>query len=344
MSAESGHPPADAPPQRRLSDLLGRYFLVVLLLLLVAAFSFAVPRFFTFDNLTSMLIRVITVVFAAVALMAPLIVGELDLSIGNAIGLGQGLVVFLITVTHLSVPASIALTLLCCVALGLVNGLLVVRFEINSLIATLATGTIVNGIVLWFTGGSALGEGLPESFAQIADWTVLGIPMMIWYGLIVIALVEFTLQFHPIGRRMYAVGGNRRAAMLTGIPVSLLIVGAFVLSAAGSGLGGIVLAAHLQSASPATGPNFLLPAFAAAFLGATTVRPGRYNALGAVVAVLTIEVITSGLQQLGVPDWANYIVYGVALAGGVGIARHLTRLREEQARRDQLRALKESRR
>ena len=323
---------------------VGRYFLVIVFFALVALFSLLRPdSFFTASNFSGLFVNQIVVVFAAIGLIAPLIVGELDLSVGYVVGFGQALAVALMTLVGLPAFASILLTLLASLAVGLVNGLLVVRFEINSLIATLAVGNILYGIVLWFTGGTILFQNVPEEFLMIAQAGFLGIPMPIWYGAFLIAAVEIVLQFVPIGRRMYAVGGNRRAALLTGIRVPQVVVGSFGVSALLCGMGGIIIASRLGSAQPELGPSFLMPAFASAFLGATTIRPGRYNALGTAVAVYTVAVIVAGLQQIGVPFWAENIVYGVALAGGVGLSRRLTRMREERARRDQLRALKDSR-
>lgn len=323
---------------------VGRYFLVIVFLALVALFSLLRPdSFFTANNFSGLFVNQIVVVFAAVGLIAPLIVGELDLSVGYVVGFGQALVVALMTLAGLPAFASILLTLLASFAVGLINGLLVVRFEINSLIATLAVGNILYGIVLWFTGGTILFQDVPEGFLTIAQAGFLGIPLPIWYGAVLIAAVEIVLQFVPIGRRMYAVGGNRRAALLTGIRVPQVVVGSFGVSALLCGMGGIIIASRLGSAQPELGPSFLMPAFASAFLGATTIRPGRYNALGTAVAVYTVAVIVAGLQQVGVPFWAENIVYGVALAGGVGLSRRLTRMRDDRARRDQLRALAESR-
>jgi len=247
------------------------------------------------------------------------------------------------TLVGMPVLPAILITIVACLALGFVNGILVVRFEINSLIATLALGNVLYGIVLWFTGGTILFQNVPASFLAISGETLFGVPLPIVYGAALVILVEMVSQFLPIGRRMYAIGGNRRAALLTGIPVPKLIIASFGVSALMCGLGGIIIASRLGSAQPELGPSFLMPAFASAFLGATTIRPGRYNALGTAVAVYTVAVIVAGLQQLGVPFWAENIVYGVALAGGVGLSRRLTRMREEAARREQLQALRESR-
>ena len=338
--------PADAAGRtlKALSGSVGRYFLVIALAGLIVLFSILRPdSFLTANNFSGLFVNQITVVFAAIGLIAPLIVGELDLSVGYVVGFGQALVVALMTLANVPIVPAILLTLLACVAIGLLNGILVVRYEINSLIATLAVGNILYGIVLWFTGGTILFQNVPQGFLSIAQQDLLGVPLPIWYGVLLIIAVEVTLQFLPIGRRMYAVGGNRRAALLTGIPVSRMIVASFAVSSVLCGLGGIIIASRLGSAQPELGPSFLMPAFAAAFLGATTIRPGRYNALGTAVAVYTVAVIVAGLQQIGVPFWAESVVYGLALGGGVGLSRHLTRRREEQARRDQIRALKESR-
>jgi ribose transport system permease protein len=335
---------AAASTGRSLFGLVGRYFLVIAFFALIALFSFLRPdSFLTANNFSGLFVNQIVVIFAAIGLIGPLIVGELDLSVGYVVGFGQALVVALMTLAGLPVIASIALTLAACIAIGFLNGILIVRFEINSLIATLAVGNILYGIVLWFTGGTILFQNVPPMFLAISQETLLGVPLPIWYGVALVGATELVQQFLPIGRRMYAIGGNRRAALLTGIPVQQLIIGSFGMSALLSGLGGIIIASRLGSAQPELGPSFLMPAFASAFLGATTIRPGRYNALGTAVAVYTVAVIVAGLQQLGVPFWAENIVYGVALAGGVGLSRRLTRMREEAARRDQLRALKESR-
>ena len=333
-----------AQPARSLLGLVGRYFLVIAFVGLIALFSLLRPdSFFTANNFSGLFVNQIVVVFAAIGLIGPLIVGELDLSVGYIVGFGQAMVVALMTLAGFAVVPAIVVTLLACFALGIVNGLLVVRFEINSLIATLAVGNVLYGIVLWFTGGTILFQNVPASFLAISGESLLGVPLPIVYGIVLVIAVEVVLQFLPIGRRMYAIGGNRRAALLTGISVQGLIMGSFGVSALLCGMGGIIIASRLGSAQPELGPSFLMPAFASAFLGATTIRPGRFNALGTAVAVYTVAVIVAGLQQIGVPFWAENIVYGVALAGGVGLSRRLTRMREEAARRGQLRALRESR-
>ena len=327
-----------------LYALLGRYSLVITLICLVVGFSLARPEsFFTINNFQGIFVNQVVVVFAAIGLVGPLIVGELDLSVGYVVGLSQALVVGLMTMQGLPVPVASVITIAACGIVGLVNGVLVVKIGLNSLIVTLATGNVIYGLVLWYTGGTVLFQGIPPDFLRIASESLLFIPLPIWYAVLLIVIVELVLGYLPVGRRMYAVGGNRRAALLTGIAVDWIVIAAFTGSGIICGLGGIIIASRLGSAQPELGPSFLLPAFASAFLGATTIRPGRFNAIGTVIAVYVIAVIVTGLQQIGVPFWAEYVVYGIALAGGVALSTHLTRLREERARRDQLKAFEESR-
>jgi ribose transport system permease protein len=324
--------------------LLGDYSLVIILGLLLVTFSLLRPeQFFTVDNYRGIAVNQIVVVFAAIGLIAPLIVGELDLSFGYIIGLSQALVIGLMSLQGLDPLEAVISTVAICIFVGCINGLLVVKARINSLIATLATGSVLYGIILWYTKGTVLFERVPPSFLKIASLNLIDVPLPIWYGIGLIVITEVVLGYLPVGRRMYAVGGNRRAAVLTGIRVERLIIGAFATSAFVSGLGGIIVASRLGSAEPELGAQFLLPAYAAAFLGATVIRPGRFNAIGTAVAVYVLAVIVAGLQQTGVPSWAEYMIDGAALATGVALANRLVRIREERARRDQLRALEEGR-
>ena len=342
---------ADAAAERRSRAslestayrLASQFLLAAVLLILIVVFSVLRPEaFFTVANFKGIAVNQIVVVFAALGLLAPLIVGELDLSIGYVIGLSQAIVVGLMAKQGLDVPLAIVAALAACLIVGVVNGLLVVRLGINSLITTLAVGSILYGIVIWYTGGEVISENVPLSFQDLANNEFLSLPLAIWYGIALLVVLEILFSFKPLGRRMYAVGGNRRAAELVGIRVRAITVGAFAASALIAGIGGIIIASRLNSAQPELGPQFLLPAYAAAFLGATTIRPGRFNPLGTVVAVYLVAVLVAGLQNMGVPSWGEYMVDGAALIVGVALATWLVKLREERARRDQLRVFEES--
>jgi ribose transport system permease protein len=162
------------------------------------------------------------------------------------------------------------------------------------------------------------------------------------YGAIAVGVCELVFGHLPTGRRMYAIGGNRRAAQLSGIPVQRIVLLTFVASAVVAGLAGTIISSRLGAASPDLGPTFLLPAFAAAFLGSTTIRPGRFNPLGTAVAVYLIAVVVAGMQQLGAPSWSQYVFNGIALGLGVAVSIQLVKMREARAKRNQLRSFEES--
>jgi ribose transport system permease protein len=341
--------PRAANRQRRISgsgvfEFLNRFSLVFVLAILLVVFSAVIPdSFFTVDNFRSIANEQIIIVFLAIAVTMPLIVGEFDLSVGYVLGLAQALVVGFVSKTGMHEAPAILVVLLICAGIGLINGLLVVRLHINALIATLATGSILTGMIFWYTGGQVLFENVPESFVAIARREVTGIPLPIWYAAVVVAAVAIFFSYFPTGRRMYAIGGNRQAALISGIRVDRLIITTFVVSALLSGVAGVLIASRLGTAQPGLGPQFLLPAFAAAFLGATTIRPGRFNVLGAVVAVYVLAVPISGLQQLGVPSWFEYVFNGAALIVAVSLSNQMTLLRQARARRERLRSFERAR-
>ena len=327
------------PSLEGLYELLNRYLLPLLLMVVIVGFSIARPTsFFTANNFRNMISSEVVVVFLAIGVTMPLIVGEFDLSIGYVLDLAQCLVVGLMIKQGLGVVPAIVITVVVSAAIGLVNGLLVVKFKINALIATLAVGSILTGAVFAYTGGQVLFQDVPSSFVQLGNRQLLGLPLPILYAAVVAAVVALFYSFIPTGRRLYGVGGNRQAAFLSGIRVDTLVIASFVGSAALSGLGGIVLAARLGSAQAGLGAQFLLPAFAAVFLGATSIRPGRFNVVGTLVAVYLLSISISGLEQVGVPSWFEYVFNGLALIVAVGASNQVGELRRRRAERQRLRA------
>jgi ribose transport system permease protein len=328
----------------RAVDYLSRYLLLGLLVAVFVGFSIGVSdSFFTTDNYRSIINDQIVVVFLAIAVTIPLIVGEFDVSVGYVLGLSQALAIGLLVRHDLPIPVVILIVLAIAAGVGVVNGVLVVYLKMHSFITTLATGSILTGVVYWYTQGQVLFEDVPEAYPKIARNEVFGIPLPVIYGVVLTAVSALFLTYWPTGRRMYSTGGNRSAAALSGIRVNRIILGSFIISAVLSGAAGIVISSQFASASPGLGPQFLLPAFAAAFLGATAFTPGRFNVLGAVVGVYVLAAPISGLQQLGVPSWFEYVFYGGALIVAVGLSGEARRLRQQRARRQRLKAFDLSR-
>ena len=213
-------------------------------------------------------------------------------------------------------------------AAGLINGLLVEKAKIDSFIATLGVGTILYGIANWYTAGRQIVTPLPPSFLALNQGSWFGIPLPAIYVIVVAIVFWVALEFLPIGRYLYAVGSNRRAADLVGIPTGRYVIGAFVVSGLTTAFAGLILASKLQVGQSSVGPEYLLPAFVGALLGATTIKPGRVNALGTVVAVLILAIGIAGLEQLGGAFYVAPLFNGSTLIVAVGLGAYAARRRQ----------------
>jgi ribose transport system permease protein len=329
---------------RGWDDFLARYTLVFILVAMIIGFSIGNPdTFFTWRNFKTILDDQVVILLLAVGVVAPFIVGEFDLSIGYVLGLAQAFVVGFLAKSGMPIPLAIALTLAMCAVVGLISGFIVVKGQVSSLITTLGVGSVVYGFVYAYTGGQVLYQGVPKGFLSIAREDLFGIPLPVWYAAVIVLVLELFFVFSGTGRRLFAIGGNRAAATLSGVRVKPLIVMTFMISAVLAGVAGILLASRIGTAQADTGPSLLLPAFAAVFLGATTIRPGHFNVLGTVVAVYALAVPITGLQQIGVPSWFELVFNGAALVIAVAASKQLDLLRERRARRARLRAFREDR-
>ena len=323
-------------------DLATRYSLVIVFIGVFVAFSIDLPdRFFTRQNLLGILDNQVFVLILAMASVFPLAVGEFDLSLGNIVGFSQVLVIGLMSKSELAIPLAILIALVVATTAGLVNGLLLTYFRASSLIATLATGSVLAGLTFWYTGGQTLFSNIPERFTTIARSTALGVQLPIYYAAVIALIAGVLLTYTVLGRRIYAVGGNRRAAALVGIRVPRVIIFAFMTSGFVAGVAGVLYASRLGTGDPSLGPDLLLPAYAGSFLGATAFRPGRFNIPGTIVAVYLLAMATAGLQIYGVPSWSTQVFNGLALAVAVGLSTKVADLQAARARRARLRSLGE---
>jgi ribose transport system permease protein len=319
-------------PRRR--NWVSRFLLPMIALLLIVVFSIALPH--TFPTLTTFQgILNTTSVTALLALAEMLIVaiGEFDLSIGYMAGLQSILAVGFITEQHVPWGLAVLLILVIGLVIGVVNGLLVYAFKIDSFIATLGVGTIAFAVSNWYTGGNQLFGDLPQGFINIYSFTLLGIPATAFYVVFVAAAAWFVLEYTPIGRYVYAIGANRRAAELTGISSRRVIIGIFAVSGILVAFSGIVIASQLRIGSINTGPDYLLPVFVGAILGSATIKPGRPNAWGTVVAVVLLGIGIAGLQQIGASFFVQPLFNGATLIIGVGFAGYASRRIRKDRRR-----------
>jgi len=302
--------------------------LLILTLLLVAIFSALLPRTFP-TQLTAAAILQETSTVALLALGETVVIasGQFDLSIGYVIDICAVLTVGL-QKAGVPWPAVVVIVLLLGLAIGAINGLLVEYAKIDSFIATLGVGTIMYGFANWYTAGRQIVVVLPPAFLAVNQASFLGIPLPAWYVAVFAVVFWAVLEYLPIGRYLYAVGSNRRAAELVGVRTSRYVIGAFVVSGLTTSFAGIVLASKLQVGQSSVGPEYLLPAFVGALLGATTIKPGRVNALGTIVAVLILAIGIAGLEQLGGAFFVEPLFNGSTLIVAVGLAAYAARRRQ----------------
>jgi ribose transport system permease protein len=214
------------------------------------------------------------------------------------------------------------------VIIGLVNAVVVVTMRIDSFIATLATGSLIQSLITMATGDTPIQDiRLSGGFAKIGQTEINGITLPVFYALIVAFGIWYLLEHTATGRRLYATGFNPDAARLAGVRIDRLRFVSLIVSAGLAGASGIVLASTLQSGSPSAGSPYLLPAFAAAFLGATQLKHGRFNSWGTIIAVLLLGTGTTGLGLANAPQWAANMFVGVVLIASLavtGIQRRAT--------------------
>ena len=314
----------DKARRRRMSAsrIGSAYFLLGVLVVLFVLFSILRPDTFpTPFNLQTIGTGKSIVALLALAVMVPIAANEFDLSVGYAVGLFHILTIGFQVFWGLPWYVAVIMVIVLGAVLGLINGLLVAKAKISSFIATLGTGTVIYGLSQWYTGGQQVvsTKPLPAAFLGLTS-TIFGIPWPVIFVAVIAVIMWVAAEFTPIGRYLYVTGSNRRAADLTGIPTGRYIIAAFVISGVLSACAGVLLASQLRIGQSGTGPEYLLPAFAAALLGATAVRPGRVNVWGTITAVAVLAVGVSGLQQLGAQFYVDPLFNGLTLILAVGLA------------------------
>ena len=271
----------------------------------------------------------------ALAVMIPLAANHFDLSVASMIGIAQVLANGLQTQQHLPWQLAVLLVLVLGAVVGLINGVLVTRFRINSFIATLGTGTVLLGLNQWYTGGRAGGGPARPGVPQALDHRrrASACPRRSLYVLVIAVVLWLVFDYLPLGRYLYVIGDNPRAATLVGISQRPLR-DRWPSSASGliAAFAGVILQAQLQVGQSTVGQELMLPAFTGALLGATAIRPGRPNVWGTVLAVAVLAVAVAGLSQLGAPFYVEPLFNGTMLILAVGLAMATQRRRERALR------------
>jgi ribose transport system permease protein len=323
----SGAPPATVSRQRALLEFILDNLVWIILIIVLAAFSATIPNFLQIGILLNILEQSTFVGIVAVGLSLTLIAGQMDLSIESVMalsamvvaltfgtgGAGGGLV---LDPAWLALPVSLAMALAVGVAIGSINGMLVVKFGINAFIVTLASYIWARGIVVALSGGRSV-YGLPDAMRVMAIQRVAGVPLLAWVLILAYVVFAFILNKTPFGRHLIMIGGNATATWRAGIRVNRAVMVAFILSGALAGLAGWLLASRTAGATANLGIGMLFQAFAAVVIGGVSLRGGYGRLSGVFAGVLLLSSIQTAINVMGMPPHYTMVIQGSMVLAAV---------------------------
>ncbi|HEY2936297.1 MAG TPA: ABC transporter permease [Gaiellaceae bacterium] len=326
LGQERAEPSVSLRARRSIARSLGhglafdRIGAVYVWIALIVVFSIWAPHTFPTVSTVKQVVNTYAITgIAALAITIPLSARVFDLSFAYVINL-CGVAVAYFVVHGVGLVGAVVLALLVGLGMGVVNGFVIVVMKIDSFIGTLATGALIQALVLLITNDTPVNDvRLTQDFAKIAQTSLDGWTLPVIYLLAVALFVWYLLERTATGRRLYATGFNTDAARLAGVRVARLRFGSLLVSGLFSGATGIVLASTVGSGSPEVGTPYLLPVFAGAFLGATQLRGGRFNAGGTVIAVMLLGTGVTGLSLVGAHAWAQTMFVGVVLIASLAV-------------------------
>ncbi len=301
-------------------SVLSRLTGPVLLALFVLFFALTIPSTFltsaTFASIAGD--QAVTLVLA-LGVLITLAAGQFDLSAAQNLGLSAVVGAQLMVKFEVNPVLAVLITLCCGLLIGLVNGVIVTVIGVNSFIATLGMSSILLALTTLVSRSQFVGPA-PTGFSDLAGYSPLGLPVPAVYAVVLALLVWVGLEHTAGGRRTYAVGANAEAARFSGVRTKPYVLTSFVLTGLLASLAGLLAAASTGTVAPSLGPAYLLPSFAAVFLGTTQFKVGRLNVWGAVVALYLLATGVKGLQLMGAQLWVTDLFNGIALIGAVGVA------------------------
>lgn len=322
----------------RLLNLSFRYGAIVVIAGVFIFFSLFNPYFFTYDNIADILRSISIVTFIAIGVTLSQIVDGFDLSVGSTVSLSTVSAASLMVWYEQPLIVVIIVPLVIGALIGLLNALLIIRFRIPDLLATLAVMYVIGGVHKTYTKGYSIynnmqmtdGTKAPgkflDSFAWIGQGELLGVPVPVILMLLAVVLVHLFLKYTRWGRQMYITGGNREAARLSGIRVDRVRLAAYVLSGCFAAIGGILFAARVGSGQIDAGAPLLMEAVAAVFVGYSVLGAGKPNVIGTFLGAVLIGLLLNGLTMLQLPYYAFDIVKGAVLVLALAVTFiHLNR-------------------
>ncbi len=319
-------------PRRRINIGLDRFSGLYVLVVIIIIFSIWLPDFRTWDNASAILTFQAISIMLALGLLLPVAAGAFDLTFGGTMTVSLCFVAWAL-LDHRGVWFAVGGAFVIAIVIGLVNAFVVVKLRVDSFIGTLAMSSILLAVAYMISSGAQ--QPLPQAgYAPFMDFarTEIGpegytVQISVLYALILAAVLWWLMEYTPVGRRLYATGGNPVAARLAGVKIGRVTMFAFVVCALIAAFAGIVYLSTTATAAPKVGESYLLPAFSAVFLGATQIKPGRVNVLGTLVAILLLAVGVNGLQLAGAPTYVTDLFNGAALILAMALAARTARRR-----------------
>lgn len=300
--------------KKNLQNIFGKNKgIIIVLLIMIALLSLLSPVFLTTNNIISLVQQITINMFIALAMTLVIITGGIDLSVGSIVALTGSITVGLIVQNGISIPIAIIIGLAIGLFVGLINGLIITNFKLPPFIVTLATMNVARGISYIYTGGSSI-RITNESFTNLGTARLFGIiPIPILYMLVFVILFSILLSKTKFGTYVYAIGGNREAARLSGINTSKTEIYVYVISGIMAAFAGIILAARMYSGQPSVGQGYEMDAIAASVLGGVSMAGGKGNISGTVFGAIVIGIVSNGLNLLGISSFWQLVVMGIII-------------------------------
>lgn len=304
---------------RRRWTLIGQAPLLTLTALCILT-ALMTDRFLSPLNLTNILVQSSIMAVIALGMTLVIIGGGFDLSVGSTVALSGCIAAM--AMVKAGLIAGVAAGIAAGAAVGLANGLIIAMLGVNPFITTLGTMVLVRGVVFIVTGGAPVGdEGLPAAFVAFGSGRLFGIHYLVWVPAILLVALSWMMQVTPYGRRIYATGGGREAAYLSGVPVRRVVASTYVWCGALAGVAGVMLAARLQSGQPTAGEFYELTAIAAVVLGGASLHGGEGALYKSIIGVFIMIVLGNSLNLLNVDSYWQRVAVGAVIIAAAAADR-----------------------
>jgi ribose transport system permease protein len=289
----------------------GKYFIFVLTFFVFALFAIIVPAICTTESIRNILVNASLTAIAGCGMTFAITLGGFDLSVGSIMALSTCIIAKMIPA--IGIPAAILFSFVVAALVGMINGLIITKFKIQTFVATLATQVIIRGIALIYTGGLSISVFNYTQLKTFSSARIMGIPLPVIIAAVVFLAFQFLYSYSRLGVYLRASGSNEKAARLSAVPVDKVTILVFVITAITACLAGVITVSQVLTANASTGSTFALNAITVVVLGGTDLSGGSGFLGGSVVAAIMISVIENGLTLLGYSDDIQRLVIGMVL-------------------------------